>query len=390
MDHLTFPHPEPKRTRMAVWPVFLPFAGCPFRCLFCAQDKQTGQDGHDLEAILYRTETELAEALAQGRGPYELAFFGGTFTALPEPWPERFLALARRFRDAGLVTRVRCSTRPDCLDPARLVSFKDQGLSLVELGIQSFDDHALAASGRGYAGDTARRGCALVLQAGLDLGVQLMGGLPGDEPGLFQRDAAETAAIGPEVARLYPCMVVTGTPLARIWERGGFTPWTVDRAVTELAGALEVLWAAKVVVIRMGLAPEPSLAESVLAGPVHPALGQSARGLALFRVIHAQAARLGGSPTKLTVPRKYQGELLGHGRELVPRYRALGLDPARFEFGEGQNFVWSDRDSGNFKVDPGAKKQYLLISARARARHHKHTQGGSRSECLIFIVRRKP
>ncbi|WP_207264009.1 radical SAM protein [Desulfovibrio sp. Huiquan2017] len=336
---MRFAHPEPAPASARIWPVFLPFAGCPHRCVFCAQDKQTGRDGADLAAVRRELENDLEGARRQGRGPYELAFYGGTFTALPAPWPETFLALAARFRAAGLITRVRCSTRPDCVAPDLLARLLDQGLDMVELGIQSFDDTALRASGRGYVGAAALAACDMVRAAGLALGVQLLPGLPGDRPGLFQRDVRTAAMLGPETARLYPCMVVRGTPLAELWERGGYVPWSTDRAVRELAEALPVLWTQGVRVIRLGLAPEPTLDDNVLAGLRHPALGQSARARALLEVVRTKVRELGVPPRSLAVPRRYSGEFYGHIRELAADYFALGLPEGAVSFIDGPEFI---------------------------------------------------
>lgn len=281
----------------------------------------------------------MGEALEAGQGPYELAFYGGTFTALPDPWPETFLALAQRFRERGLVTRVRCSTRPDCVDDHMLAQLRDRGLDMVELGIQSFDDGALIASGRGYDGTMARQGCELVKGSGLGLGIQLLPGLPGDRPGLFAEDVRVAAEFEPETARLYPCLVIKGTPLARLWEQGSYVPWTLDRAIEELAAALPVLWNRGIRIIRLGLAPEGSLQENILAGPWHPALGQSVRGLALYEIVRGEVARLGCRPTRLEVPRRYQGELFGHGNELADRYGALGLGRESIRYADVSGFT---------------------------------------------------
>jgi len=337
----TFPHPEPPSVRTRVWPVFLPFAGCPYRCVFCAQDKQTGRDNAVLESILAELENDLESVLQQGRGPYELAFYGGTFTALPAPWPETFLGLAARFRERGLITRVRCSTRPDCVDASTLSRLRSLGLDLVELGIQSFDDETLRASGRGYDGSIARRACELVKASGLALGIQLLPGLPGDRPGVFAEDVRTAAALEPETARLYPCLVIRDTPLATLWEKGEFEPWTLARAKTELADALLVLWARGVRVIRLGLAPEGTLEANILAGPWHPAFGQSVRALALMQFLRARINDLGRRPTALVVPRKYSGELYGHGRELAPSYFDLGVSEANVTFTDDAIFTLS-------------------------------------------------
>lgn len=337
-EPLIFSHPEPAPESVRVWPVFLPFAGCPHRCLFCAQDRQTGRDDAALAPIAAELEGDLDAALAAGRGPYELAFYGGTFTALPDAWVGTFLALAARFRERGLITRVRCSTRPDCVAPDVLARCRERGLDLVELGIQSFDDKALAASGRGYDGAAARQGCERVLESGLALGVQLLPGLPGDRPGVFRSDAAVAAAYRPETARLYPCLVIEGTALAKAWRRGEYAPWTRERAMTELAEALPVFWAHGVRVIRLGLAPEGTLEQAILAGPWHPALGQSARALALFGLIRDKVGELGRRPASLVAPRRYQGEFFGHGNELVPAYADLGLDRRAVRFADTAHF----------------------------------------------------
>ena len=396
-----FPHPEPQHPerKARILPVFLPFAGCPQRCVFCDQAAQTGQTPEPLDALYHRLEALLSQPPAVdasagsspvssshaspgsslsaarnaasnvglgapcgfldrspsatrnaapgatldadlGKNPaqrsaespqpaQELAFYGGTFTALPEPWPRRFMELAGRFLASGRLSRIRCSTRPDAVDPARLAELKALGLSLVELGVQSFDDAALLASQRGYDRQTARRACRAVGEAGLSLGIQLMPGLPGHTPAAFQADVAQTAAFAPELTRLYPCLVLAGTPLAEAWRAGAYAPWSLDATVDQLTLALPVLWAAGVPTARMGLAEQQGLA--VLAGPRHPALGQMARSAALLAVVRqrlaelAQADIMQRSPSVLALPRRLQGEVLGHKNALAPHYAALGL-----------------------------------------------------------------
>lgn len=337
MRAVDFAHPDPLTNTNGPHPrpVFLPFAGCPHRCVFCGQTLQTGRRARSLEHIHAELRRDLEAARQRSDSPFELAFYGGTFTALPDspagPWPERFLALAAEYRRRGVVARVRCSTRPDRTDPALLARLRDLGLDMVELGVQSFDDRALAASGRGYDGDAARRGCDNVRAAGLALGVQLMPGLPGDRPGVFREDIDRVLGLRPDALRLYPCLVIAGTPLAATWRAGRFRPWSLERARAELAPALARLWRAGIPVIRIGLHPEPELLPAILDGPWHPALGQMIRSLALFASIRDRAAALGPGPKTLSAPRRASGELMGHGRELWEAWRRERIEIAYHE-----------------------------------------------------------
>jgi histone acetyltransferase (RNA polymerase elongator complex component) len=325
-----FAHPEPQRpsaaARPRVFPVFLPLAGCPGRCLYCDQPAQTGQAPEPLEAVLARARAELL-ALPAASGPVELAFYGGTFTALPLPWRHCFLDLGAELKAQGRVFRVRCSTRPDAVTPALLADLRARGMDLVELGVQSFADQALAASRRGYDGALALAACRMVAEAGLGLGIQLLPGMPGHTLEDFARDIdtiiAQAVGFSPELVRLYPCLVLAGTGLADLWRAGAFAPWPLPATVEALAGALRVLWAAQVPAARIGLAEQAGLA--VLAGPRHPALGQMARARALFLHVRGLLAQLPEPAATLFVPRRWQGEVLGQGNALMADYAALGL-----------------------------------------------------------------
>ena len=347
-----FAHPQPPRpgaahARAKVFPVFLPLAGCPGRCIYCDQPAQTGQAPEPPDAVSARVRAELL-ARPESSGPVELAFYGGTFTALPQPVQHRLLDLAAELKACGRVSRVRCSTRPDAVTPALLANLRARGLDLIELGVQSFQDAALATSGRGYDGALALTACRVVRAAGLSLGIQLLPGLPGMSPpegtegtegtegperpggpGGFTRDIALAASLQPELVRLYPCLVLDHTPLAGLWQAGEFSPWPLPATVDALARALRVLWAAGVPTARIGLAEQAGL--RVLAGPRHPALGQMARARALFLHIRDLLPTLGAPPQTLfvprtlLVPRRWQGEVLGQKNALKAEYAGLGL-----------------------------------------------------------------
>lgn len=272
----------------------------------------------------------LAAAMAKGEGPRELAFYGGTFTAIPLEQQLACLDLAFRYKKLGFVSAVRCSTRPDCISVPLLTTLKAAGLDMVELGVQSFDSGILAASKRGHDGSIAREACRLVSASGLRLGIQLMPGLPAAEQGMsteqFQADMRATVELAPETLRLYPCLVMAGTELAVLWQRGGYTPWPLEQTIPALAEALLMAWGSGIRVIRLGVAPERGLAETILAGPGHPALGAMARAMALCNYIGQRHTQAGAKPVRrLRVPRRFQGEFWGHKNALIPDYAAMGI-----------------------------------------------------------------
>lgn len=339
----SFRHPEPAGRAGRIWPVYLTYQGCPGRCVFCAQPLQSGRKADTLDRILAAMEAQLHAARTAGRGPYELAFYGGVFTALPAPWPERFLAAARRAREAGSVTRVRCSTRPDACAPALLEQLAASGLDLVEIGAQTFREPVLEASGRRHDAACIHRAVRAVRQAGLGLGLQLLPGLPGHTPADLADDVATTAALAPDLVRLHPCLVPRGTVLEALYRAGHYQPWDLETTLAALALALPVLWRAGVRVARIGLAPEPGFLAALVAGPWHPALGARVRARATLALIAEEARALGGRLLGLTAPRRFSGELFGQARELAPAYAALGVSGPAIRFEDRCDFLLAAR-----------------------------------------------
>lgn len=270
-------------------------------------------------------ERDLETRLAGGGSPVELGFYGGTFTALPEQWMERFLLLAARYREQGVVCGVRCSTRPDAVSLPLLERLKALGLDTVELGVQTFDDAVLSKSLRGYAKDVAIEGCRIVQDAGMTLGIQLLPGLPGHTSAMFRDDVALACSLEPAFMRLYPCVVFKGTGLARLYERGEYEPWSLSAAVDACAEALRQTWKHGIRVIRMGIAHDVGLTDQILAGPMHPAFGSMVRGRALVPYVLRRVDALKRAPKLLMAPQSVRGEFWGYKGECKSLYAASGL-----------------------------------------------------------------
>lgn len=321
-----------KQKKAELKPVFLPFAGCKNRCMFCSQNLQTGKADTDLAIAFENTRNMLEKALRNKEQPFELAFYGGTFTLLPDDWQDEMLSLGQEYIKKGLVTGLRCSTRPDAIDSKHLQRLKNFGIKTVELGIQSFDNQALTASARYYSGLQAKNACVSVKKAGLKLVIQLMPGMPGVDVDIFKLDIKTSILLAPDAMRLYPCLVINGTNLADVWGKNQFQPWELNTTIKELGSALLKLSEANIPVIRLGLAPEASLLPNILAGPWHPSLGSQVQAEAIFLWLEKKINSLPGRLIELNIPARLQGSFWGDRGSLKKSYEKLGIRKDNISF----------------------------------------------------------
>jgi histone acetyltransferase (RNA polymerase elongator complex component) len=204
----------------------------------------------------------------------QLAFYGGSFTAIPVHLQNALLQPAHEAVLRGEIDSVRLSTRPDAVDPETLERLRSYGVRTVELGAQSMDDRVLLLSGRGHrAGDTVNA-VRLLRDKGFSVVLQMMTGLPGADPAGDLETAKKLAALRPDGVRVYPTLVLRDTPLAELWERGTYRAQTVEEAVETCAPILDLFRRESIPVMRLGLHPSRELEDKLLAGPYHPALGE--------------------------------------------------------------------------------------------------------------------
>lgn len=292
---------------MKIYPIFIPHAGCPHRCLFCAQDRSTNQ-----AAVVNLDAAEAwLEKVLPGEGDGEIAFYGGSFSLLPRARQERCLTMAGRFVKAGRVTGIRISTRPDALAADCVARLQAAGVTTVEIGVQSFEDAVLAASLRGHSAADSVGAIERCRRAGLSVAVQLMPGLPGGDGGEALRSLRQALQLAPAYVRIYPVVVVEGTALAELWRTGGYIPWSLDLAVEVCADMLRLCRLAGVPVIRLGLQGDPRLEANLLAGPYHPAFGQLVRS----RLWRRALSRVGSTGGQIAISPHDLGDARGHRSE---------------------------------------------------------------------------
>lgn len=257
-------------------PLFIPHLGCPFQCIFCNQNKIASSQGipatSDLTAII---DEHLSTIIDDG-GNTEIAFFGGSFTAIDHELQEKYLSAVQPYLKDGRIDSIRISTRPDYIDNSILTFLVGYGVKTIELGVQSLSDEVLKASGRGYCCDDVFKAAHQIQSYGFKLGLQLMIGLPGDT---YERDmdsACQAAALNPDMVRIYPTLVIADTPLERLFYEHKYTPLGITEAVNTCKDMFLVFQQHDINVIRMGLQPGEELQRpgTVIAGPFHPSFGE--------------------------------------------------------------------------------------------------------------------
>lgn len=259
--------------RRRILPIFVPHAGCPNDCVFCNQKRISGS----LLPASAETVRAAVSAIAPGSG-YELAFYGGSFTAMPEAEQEELLAATVPARQSGAVATLRVSTRPDAVTEEKLARLRRYGVETVELGAQSMCDEVLRRSGRGHTSADTVKAAKLVKDAGFTLILQMMTGLPGSDDTRDIASARAIAALLPDGVRVYPTVILRNTPLYDLWRAGKYREHTVEDAVRVCARILSIFDDAEIPVIRMGLNPSDELSGGGAAGGAyHPALGELVR-----------------------------------------------------------------------------------------------------------------
>ncbi len=265
-------------------PIFIPHQGCPRHCLFCNQVSISGQRGtqDDDADLVQKTIRQWLEQSCKHRD-VQVAFYGGSFTCLPEERQQLFLEAVQPFIHSGDVASIRLSTRPDCID-IRICNFlKHYGVQTVELGVQSLDDQVLLAALRGHSREDSIRAAGGIKESGISLGIQLMPGLPLENSRSWSATVDQVVQLKPDCVRLYPTLVIAGSGLAAQYKEGSFQPMSMNRAIAYCCKAKEAFDKAAIRIVRMGLQASESLEKELLAGPYHPSFGELVTARHWFR-----------------------------------------------------------------------------------------------------------
>jgi histone acetyltransferase (RNA polymerase elongator complex component) len=255
-------------------PVFLPNLGCRERCLFC-NPKAAAEGLPSPSSIRNFIQTSLNRFPSEKKyGEKQVAFYGGSFTAIRREDQVRYLREVHPFLIAGLIDSIRISTRPDALDEVTLSLLKEYGVKTVEVGVQSMIDEVLLLAHRGHCTADTMDAIARLKGREFEVGLQLMIGLPGDTCDRFLQTLDQIIELKPDFLRIHPTLVLKGAPLEDVWRAGEYSPLPLDETVQWLKKGILKLEESSIRVARIGLQPTKELERDYIAGPYHPALHQ--------------------------------------------------------------------------------------------------------------------
>jgi histone acetyltransferase (RNA polymerase elongator complex component) len=218
----------------------------------------------------------------------EIAFFGGSFTAIERTLMVSLLEAAYPFTQNGGFKGIRLSTRPDAIDDEILSILKHYNVKAIELGAQSMDDGVLSLNRRGHSADDIVAASKLIKEWGFELGLQMMTGLYGSTEEKDIETAKKIAALEPKTVRIYPTITLEGTALCEYFKKGLYTPPSLEASVQLCAKLLMFFEEKNIAVIRLGLHAMPSIEKNYAAGPWHPAFRELCQSVIYFDKAHKE------------------------------------------------------------------------------------------------------
>lgn len=277
-------------------PVFVPHKGCPYDCVFCNQKRITGNLKETTPTDVKRIIDEHLLTLPKTNRNIEVAFFGGSFTGIPIDEQSALMEQVKPYIESGEIDGIRLSTRPDYITRPILENLKAYGVKTIELGVQSMVDDVLKASNRGHTSKDVKDAVKLIREYGFSLGLQMMTGLPGDTEKHSLTTAKKLIELKPDFVRIYPTLTIKDTYLEKMYNKGKYTPQSLDDAVMLSKQLLLMFESANIKVIRIGLQPTDEINDnaSVVAGPFHSSFGELVESAVYYDIIYNAVSKLSG------------------------------------------------------------------------------------------------
>lgn len=302
--------------------IFVPHIGCPNKCSFCNQRHITGVCKAPHPEDVIKAVNEAKKSAKYDPATTQIAFFGGSFTAINRNYMMSLLATASLCVKNGDACGIRISTRPDAIDSEILTILKENNVTSIELGAQSLNDSVLKMNNRGHTCKDVERASALIKEFGFELGLQIMTGLYTDTDEKAIKTAQKVIEIKPDTVRIYPTIVLKDTHLAALYLDGIYSPQALNDTVNLASRLYTMFEEAGIKVIRLGLHSIES--DAYLAGPWHPAFSE----LCLSSIMLKKALKLmnGKGDYTIYVGKSDVSKMIGQKRSNIVFLESKGFN----------------------------------------------------------------
>lgn len=302
--------------------LFIPHLGCPHKCSFCNQNTITGTDSHRVEPEQVRAVCK--EQFEKTTQKLQVAFFGGSFTAIPKDYMIELLETANEFAGEKYFDGVRISTRPDCINSEILDILKKYNVKSIELGTQSMNDKVLELNERGHTVEDVENAVAQIKKYGcFELGLQMMIGLYGSDEQTERNSFKKIVSLAPDTLRIYPTVIMNGTKLGDLYKQGVYKPFGFETAVNLCVDFLLECEKNNIRVIKLGLHSSQDVKENAIGGFYHPAFGEIC-GSEIYR------RKLEKIVTKqnniITVPKRDISKAIGYKKCNIKHFADKGIE----------------------------------------------------------------
>lgn len=298
-------------------PVFLPHLGCKDRCIYCDQGCITDVYSDDLPFLIKKSLEKLT-------GEFEIGLFGGNIFNVE---PSTLKMLFKSFESfSERILNFRISTKPVPLNSETIRILKKNRVTVVELGMPVFNDTILKKLNRGHTIEDFYRAFSLLKNEGFHVALQVMVGLPDETMNDIKETTRRIICLSPHYIRIYPLVVLKGTPLLRMYEEGIFVPIQFEDAIVRTTHIYLNALKHNIKTVKMGLTDNEVIKDSIVAGQFHPSFGYMVKSHAFYLAVKANidAASMQGNVTvKLNstdIP-----HLVGHKRANIERFKKEGI-----------------------------------------------------------------
>ena len=147
---------------------------------------------------------------------------------------------ARNEKAKARIVSLCIETKPDWCREKEVNEMLGLGTTRVELGVQSIYNDVLKYTNRGHGVEDSVEATRLLKDSGLKVAYHMMPGQPlssREKDIEMFREIFANPDFRPDGLKIYPCMVMPGTALARLYEKGRFTPLSTGEAAEIIAEA---------------------------------------------------------------------------------------------------------------------------------------------------------